>query len=158
MKKIQSKAKRSSLGGQVSDTEIADLQEILLKAILLSQPLPGSEKPIRLPDLGFFLNQPSIKLMNENMAESISKMGFPKSLELISRSAAIKDAHAHGDIAYLYFHPAEVRDNEVELTLAGRIIPQDPRNGELGLSSIRVKFRKTNGQWLAVEEPIYSAA
>lgn len=70
----------------------------------------------------------------------------------------MQEAHSGGEVAYLYFHPPVVGNNEVVLTLAGKMIPQDPNQGELGLSSVSVKFRKINGEWQAVDDPIYSAA
>ena len=70
----------------------------------------------------------------------------------------MQEARSGEEVAYLYFYPPVVGKNDVMLTLAGKIIPKDSNKGELGLSSVSVKFRKVNGEWRAVDDPLYSAA
>jgi hypothetical protein len=131
---------------------IARLQEMLLKAALLNQPLPGSSRPPHLPDLAFILRHPHIYLSDENLAGKISVEGLQKPLSIMSQEDLKKEVRAQGDVAYLHFRPPEEVDGAIRLTLEGKLIMQDPNQHPMGLSSIQVKFRKVGEQWESTDE------
>jgi hypothetical protein len=133
---------------------VAHLQEVLLKAALLNQPLPGGGRPVRLSDLSFILRHQFIYVSDVNLAGEISDEGLPKPLRTVSKEEVQKLARDEGDLAYLQFRPAEeLEDGVIRLTLEGRLATQDPGQHPMGLSSIQVKFRKVGDLWESTDEP-----
>lgn len=155
MKRGQPKKKGQS---RPSKEEIGELQEILLTAILSSQPLPGADKPINFPDLAMIVNQPNIILADENLVRSVQIKASPKPVQILSSDEMREQARTHGDLTYLHFQPPEVGDNSVGLTLEGRIMPRNPDQRTLGLSTIQIRFHKVGDQWLAQGDPVLSAS
>jgi len=142
----------------LSDDVLNQLQVILLRAVLLSQRLPGGDQPIMFPDLSFVLNQTAVILSDDNLVGSVSVAELLKPVRILSRETIEQEAHIHGDLTYLQFRPPELEDNDVWLTLEARIVPQDPDRRALGLSAIRVKFQEVAGRWEVADEPIFFAA
>ncbi len=142
----------------LSNKILLQLQEMLLKAVLLGQSLPGHTQPIRFPDLSFILRQPIIFLLDTNLSGPIFIREFPSPIRILSVEALLQESQTHGDITYLQFQPPEVTDDAVRLTLEARIATRDPNQSKLGLSNISVKFLKVADEWKVVDEPIYSAA
>jgi len=140
-----------------SDEVLRHLQETLLKAVLLSQALPGLNQPIIFPDLSFILRQPIIILVDENLAGRVTIEQPPKPFRIMSRENLLLEARTKGDITYLCFRPPEGEDKSVKLTLEAKIAPRDPAQLTLGLSGIQVKFQEVAGQWEAIEEPTFFA-
>lgn len=141
-----------------ANTILLHLQVILLKAVLLGQPLPGQPQPIRFPDLSFITRQPTILLARKNLVGPIYLKELPKPLQTISAEALLRESQTHGNVAYLQFQRPEVMDNTVGLTLEAKIATRDPDQKELGLSSIYVKFLKLADEWKVIDEPVYFAA
>lgn len=140
-----------------SDEVLRQLQETLLKAILLKERLPGGNQPIMFPDLSFILGQPTIVLVDENLAGPVTIEQPPKPIRIMSREDLLLEARTKGDIAYLLFRPPQGEDKSVKLTLEAKIAPCDPTQLTLGLSGVQVKFQKVTGQWEAIEEPAFFA-
>lgn len=136
-----------------SDRELARLQELLLKAVLLDEPPPGGAGLPRLADLSFILRHTHVFLSEENLAGKISIEGLPKPLRVVSPEELRGLAREGGDVAYLRFQPpAGEGDGEVWLTLEGRLATRDEAQGSLGLSSVQVKFRKGGDGWQSTGE------
>jgi hypothetical protein len=141
-----------------SAEDVARLQGLFLRATLLGIPLPGSSQPIRFPDLSFVTEQPSIFLIDQNLAGPIEFSGGPKPLRILSVDAMRKEGEQRGEVAYLQFAPPQINDDEVGLTLAARISARTPAVGDLGLSAIHARFRNVGGHWQLAQEPVVSAA
>ena len=132
---------------------ILQLQEMMLRAVLLGQPLPGANQPLRLPDLEFVTRHPYIYLLDPVLLND-----SPKPLRIVSLETLRQEAQEMGNIVYLQFHVGEVSDSSVNLRLEARIATGDANQHELGLSSVSVKFSKVGDEWQMVEPPISSAA
>jgi hypothetical protein len=141
-----------------SNQVLMQLQEMLLRAVLLGQPLPGYDQPVRIPDLEFITRQPDIYLVDQNLAGPITLPDAPKPLRIVSAETLQQEAQIKGNIAYLQFHVTEAADSSIRLRLETRIATAEPNRGELGLSSIDVTFSKVGNEWRVVDAPIYSAA
>jgi hypothetical protein len=137
---------------------LLQLQETLLKAVLLGQSLPGATRPIRFPDLSFLVRQPTIFLVDKNLSGPISLAESSQPIRILTLAALSQECQKYGDITYLQFQPPEVMDETVRLTLEARIATRDPNQPKLGLSNIHVKFAKVGDEWQVVDEPVYSAA
>jgi hypothetical protein len=138
--------------------DLSQLQEMLLKAVLLGHPLPGHTPPIKFPDLSFIVRQPTIFLLDTNLSGPVLIEESLKPIRILSIKALLQESQKHGDITYLQFQPPEVMDDAVRLTLEARIATRDPNQQKLGLSSIHIKFLKVADEWKVVDEPVYSAA
>lgn len=141
-----------------SNEVLLKLQESMVKAVLLGQPLPGHDQPIRIPDLEFLTRQEFIYLADSSLASGFDLQGLPKPLKIMPAETLRQEAQQRGDIAYLQFHVNEATDTAVNLRLETRIASSDPQRGELGLSSVQVKFSKQGDEWKAGDAPLYSAA
>jgi hypothetical protein len=141
-----------------ADKALSHLQETLLKAVLLGEPLPGWKQPIRFPDLSFMLGHPAIFLLDTNLPGPIRIEGYSKPIRILSEKEILQESHQRGDIAYFQFQPPEGTDDPIRLTLEARIASRDPGQRVLGLSNIQVTFSKSPEGWKAVEGPVYSAA
>lgn len=144
----------SHLQSTVSDEVIGQLQELVLKAILLGQRLPGIDRSVRFPDLPFVLQKSTVTLIDENLANSVSIAGISVPVRILSQEALLEEAREQGDIAYLRFQPPGIEDNVVRLTLEAKVCPHDSSQPVLGLSGIQVTFQKISGNWQVVNEPI----
>jgi hypothetical protein len=141
-----------------SRKEILDLQEIVLRAVLEGVPLPGSNLAIRFPDLAFLQRQDAIYVAGEEMAGRMISGSAPKAVRIVPVEALRAKAKESPGIAYLQFGRARIEDDNVELTLEGRMAAADPRQPALGLSSVHVRFHKVGGRWEVSGEPVYSAS
>lgn len=148
----------SSSQSQISDDDIGHMQEKIIRAVLLSQPLLGGSQPIRFPDLSFVLKLPSIFLSDRNLMYQISLQEFPKPLRVFSPEAIQKEAEKAGDIAYLQFQPPKCEGNTILLTLEAKIAPKNSGQQILGLSGVQVRFQKVGDHWEVIEEPVFFAA
>lgn len=133
------------------------LQELLLRAVLLGQLMPGQSEPVQLPDLSFFQRESVIFLAKENLAGPVSLGNGEKPLRTLPVDEVKTLACEQGNIPYLQFLEPEVTDSEVGLTLVAMIAPQDPKSQALGLSGVHVIFAKTDSGWEVQESPVYSA-
>ena len=136
------------------DEVLGQLQELLLKAVLLGQQLPGTDQPIRFPDLPFILRQSPVLLIDENVANSISIKEVSTPVRILSQETLLQEARTRGDITYLHFQPLRVEDDIVQLTIEAKICPRNPGQPILGLSGVQVMFQKVSGEWQVVGEPI----
>jgi hypothetical protein len=140
-----------------ANIDFAQIQELLLRAVLLGTLLPGAKQPIQLPDLHFILRQPIIILLDKHLSKPISLVGTPKPLRVMSPGELRQYTEREGDTAYLEFGPIELEGDYVRVTLAARITTRDPARRPLGLSSVHVRFRRANMEWRLLGEPAYSA-
>ena len=138
-----------------TDEELGVMQPALLMAALASAALPGRTEAVKLPDLEFVRRGPSVILLDENLHGAMRSGGASGSVRLVSR-ADVSSAGTHvPNAAFLRFAPAEVGPGTVRLTLQARLV--DPATqGELGLSTVQVEFRKSPKGWTP-ESPVYSA-
>jgi hypothetical protein len=141
-----------------SNEVLLNLQQSMVKAVLLGQPLPGHDQPIRLADLEFVTRQPFIYLVDTNLASGFDLQGLPKPLKIASPETLRQEAQQGAEIAYLQFHVNEASESVIDLRLETRIASSDSQRGELGLSSVQVKFSKQGDEWKAGDSPLYSAA
>jgi hypothetical protein len=148
---------RSDSDPDAADEEIRHLQEVLLGAVLSRQPLPGRERPILLPDLDFVLRG-DLVVADENVAGTIALEGTAKPLRVLSPETIEERARRSGGLPYLRFQPVEREGDLVWLTLEGRIAPGAPDERPLGLSGVRVPFRKAGDGWLAADDAVVFAA
>jgi len=140
------------------DDVVRRLQEMLLSAVLLRRPMPGSDRPLVLPDLEFVLRQGSVILTNENLSGRLSVEGLPKPLQILSPAEVRAKAEGEGDLAYVRFRPPSREDTVIRITLEARIAPRDPERVVLGLSGVQVDFQEVDGEWEVAGEPAFFAA
>ena len=138
--------------------EIGKLQGMLLTALFSGQPLPGANTPMNFPDLPTVVSQPNVILADENLDQKVQVKGSPKPVKILSLAEIRAQARAGQDLIYLHFQPANVGDDSVGLTLAAKIMPANPDQRTLGLSTVQIKFRKVGAEWLAESAPMYSAS
>ena len=134
--------------------DLGELQGILLEAVLGRGVLPGSERPLLLPDLDFVLQQEgSAVISDENL---LGEWAEESQVRVLTAEEIRREAEQRGQVGYLRFQPAEVQGDSVRLTLEGRIA----RAGEqdAGLSGVQATFVLRDGQWRLEEEPAFFAA
>ena len=136
---------------------LLEFQELLLRAVLLGQLLPGQTEPVRLPDLSFVLREPVIYLLDEHLAGSVTLSDLAKPLRTLTVEEVTTLARRQGDIPYLHFLAPEATEDEVRLTLVARIVAQDPNKRALGLSGVQVTFVHRETGWTVAADPVYSA-
>ena len=133
--------------------ELAELQEMLLAAVLGREALPGSGRAIVLPDLGFVLEQDgSAVVSDENL------LGRPAAggrVRVLSVEEIRREAEQRGQVGYLRFQQVEADGDSVRCTLEGRVA----RSGgqEAGLSGVQATFVRSGGEWRVEEEPAFFA-
>jgi hypothetical protein len=142
----------------LSDDVIRRLQESLMRAVLLGQCLPGSDQPVKFPDITFISRQTSVVVADENLAGPISIGELSIPIRVLSREALMQEARVQGDVFFFQFRPPEIEDNEIQLALELRIAAKDPSHRPLGLSGIIARFRNLAGKWEIVDEPTFFAA
>ena len=142
----------------MSSSEVGQLQATLLEAILEEKSLPGSKRQLSFPDLSFILGQPVPVIAKENLAspELLEESSF--SLEILPLSKIRERADNDGDISYLRFKTVEQEGDTIRFSLHGEIAPQDPDQQLLGLSGVRVGFRRADSNdWELAEDPVFFA-
>ncbi len=136
---------------------VLDLQVLLLRAVLLAQPLPGQNEPVQLPDWPFFQPEPVIYLAQENLAGPLSLTDLQKPVSTVSVDEIKALAHGQDNVPFLKFLEPDVNGDEVGLTLVAMIAPKDVNNRVLGLGGVHVVFAKTAAGWEVKDSPVYSA-
>jgi hypothetical protein len=138
-----------------TDEELGAMQQQLLVAALAGTPLAGRTEAVNLPDIGFVKRGPSVILLDENLHGAMRSGGASGSVRLVSRADVSLARTQIPNAAFLQFAPAEVGSDTVRLTLQARLI-ESATQGELGLSTVQVEFRKSPEGWTP-ESPVYSA-
>lgn len=138
-----------------SREELRKMQESLLKAILLGQPLQGTMNSVTMPDLHFVTAGGSILLLDENLHGPISIASAERPLQVVGRSMLPAPAGPTGHSAFLRFAPSEVGANSVRMTLEARMLPS-ATGTDLGLSNVQIEFTKVGNEWVA-GGPTFSA-
>jgi hypothetical protein len=141
-------------------SEVAALQEQVLRSLLSGEPLPGGPA-LTLPDLAFVTARDAVLLLDEHLQGPLT-LATGKPLQLVGR-AELRAVHARGGTtAYLQFDPPSLasravtgKSDRVELTLRARLVT-DTTQGELGLSAVQVAFERLGSGWVA-QAPRYSA-
>jgi hypothetical protein len=136
---------------QLSDEALAHLQRRLLEAILLDRPLPGGERAPAFGDRRFLVERPTIAVLDENLARSLTFEGLPRPVRVLDSARLIEEARESGDMPYLRFSQPEKVDGTVRLGLDARIAVGDAERQALGLSGILATFREVDGAWRAEE-------
>jgi hypothetical protein len=137
---------------KLPESELLHLAEMMLRAIVSGEPLPGCDQPIRFPDLAFVLNQPNVMVVNENILGFPTNLNLSKPVQIVSRQSLLRQAGELGDIYYLHFRRPQIKGDTVQLTLEAKIAPRDPHQPLLGLSGLQVTFKKVDGKWQALGE------
>jgi hypothetical protein len=136
---------------------LEDLQQAMLRALLLGLPLPGG-RTLTLPDSTFFADQPELLISDENLVASVPSEGASQRVRVASSSEIARTAvEQERDIAYLRFQPAERKGDEIRIALEARLAPHSPHKKALGLSGASVTFRREAEGWVAIDEPIQVA-
>jgi hypothetical protein len=141
----------------LSEEVLAHLQQALLAAVLNRQALPGSDRPVALPDLQFVLGGEGVALAEENLVSRSVVVGLARPVRVLRPEELRQQAERRGEFAYLRFQPAEKDDDSVRLTLEARIARPDPSEPELGLSGVQARFVEVSGRWEVAEEPAFFA-
>lgn len=141
----------------LSDQILLQLQIVVLKAVLLGEPLPGQHQPVRFPDLPFVTRQPAIYLLDRNLSGPITIEGYPRPIRILPLDSLLRESQTRGDdIAYLQFQPPEMVGDAVRLVLEAKIATR-LNHSHLGLSNLQVLFTKTEAGWQVLDEPINMA-
>jgi hypothetical protein len=131
---------------------LAEAQRLLLEAVLSERPLPGTDAPVRLPDLRMITGRPPVVLAAEPLADPAVAEGLPVAVELRAEA----ELRAGGDrpqLAYLAFGPPLEEGDTLLLTLHGKVVSRASGQHPLGLSGIRVRLRRVAGRWQAERPP-----
>lgn len=134
------------------------LQGLILRAALLGETLPGTDQPVQFPDLPFITGHTPVTLLDENLDKHISVNNPGMQIRVLTQNDIRAQAALEGDTVYLHFQPPGVQENTIYLSLQAEIISSHPDKQRLGLSGMRVGFRKVNGHWEVVDGPVYYAA
>ena len=129
------------------------LQTLLLRSVLLGEPLPGGDAAIALPDLDFVRRQDGILLSSEHLAAPIALADLPEPLRVLAPEAIAAAASRQGDVAYLRFRPATQEGDTVRLTLEAALATAAPERRSLGLSGVQVAFRRDDRDWRIADPP-----
>jgi hypothetical protein len=131
---------------------LAEAQRLLLEAVLTERPLPGTDAPVRLPDLRMITRHPPVILAAEHLADPAVAERLPVAVELRPEA----ELGAGGDrphLAYLAFGPPVEEGDTLLLALHGKVVPPAAGQHPLGLSGIQVRLRRVAGRWQAEEPP-----
>ena len=132
-------------------------QQQLLSAVLQRAVLPGSSKPLDLPDLNFVTQEKTINLSSENLAEGLAVPVFDKPLRILSCGCLTELAKSQQTLAYLQFDPPQKTAGGVTLSLWIRLMTNQANQRVLGLSGVMITFGKEGTTWKQVGDPVYLA-
>jgi len=132
------------------------MQQLLLRSVLAGDPLPGSGETVRLADLAFATRDGKVLLSDADLGGRPSVPGASTPIRIVTPASAAREAKDDQALAYLRFHPPQIDADGVWLMLSGEMAAPGGA-GTMGLSSVRVKFRKVDGAWEAVGGPVASA-
>ena len=138
-----------------SHEELRSLQEALLKAVLLGHRLPGGLARVSLPDLEFVTAGDTIQLMDENLYGPLMIEGAKKPFRVVGRGELQATSGDKPALAFLKFQSTEINQDSVKMALEARTLPA-AAGPEMGLSSIRIEFKKIGDAWIA-QAPILGA-
>ena len=128
-----------------SAEELREMQETMLRSVLLRQEMPGTSMVLAMPDLQFVTAGGAILLLNENLHGPISIAGSEKPFRIVDRSSL---SEAGAGTAYLRFGTPDIGPDTIRMTIEGRR-QQESLSPEMGLSNVQVNFRKEGDRWVA---------
>lgn len=132
--------------------DLREVQELLLRAVLRGEMLPGSRDLTAFPDLRFVMDQPEIVLSDENLAGRLGVEDAPRPVRVAPRSELLERG-GQEDRVYLRFGPPQSTGDTVMITLEARIVSGDPGRHALGLGGIQVRFQRVGSSWQVVQPP-----
>jgi hypothetical protein len=133
------------------------LQALTLRATLLSETLPGTDQPIHFPDLPLITQRKPVILLDDNLAPHTSLNTGSIPIRVLPKDEVLALAALGNDIVYLHFQPPQFQENTIHLSLQAGIFSSDPSKQRLGLSGMRVGFKKENDHWEVFDGPVYFA-
>jgi hypothetical protein len=136
--------------------DLAELQKLLLGAVLRGDTLPGSGEPLRFPDLGFVLAQPEIVVVDENLAGVPELDDPPKPIRVVDRGS-LEAERQRGDLVYLRFGPADESGDGVRISLEARIRSGPEARPAMGLGGVQARFERVGSSWQLAEPPQFVA-
>lgn len=138
----------------IDPADLARLQQAVLVAVLSDRPvLPGGPR-LQLPDLRFATRGGGVSLSPENLAAAVDISALPGPVRLMPAAASAAPA-SDGHIA---FAPADIGPDAVGLTLQVRATPPGDGRQAQAIGSLRVRFRRENGEWRLADPPAQSAS
>ncbi len=138
----------------ISDKELTQLKEEVLKAIVNEQPLPGSMNSLTFPDLHFVLSQSNIYLIDNNIKNTIYIEKLNKPVQVVSEETLKQEADKVGKVIYLQFQTAELESDILMLSLEAKVLSPILDYRKMNLSNMQMKFKKEGGDWKMIDLPI----
>ena len=133
---------------------IQTLQQIVLRSVLLREPLPGTDQSVWFPDLAFITQSPAILIADDHVAGDLAVPEIDKPLRSLSEEAIRDAASREGDLAFLRFRPTEPLDSQIRVTVEVCLAPGDPQIPPLVLGGLQATFaQQPDGTWLATDPP-----
>jgi hypothetical protein len=136
---------------------VEQLRATMLRAVLAQQPLPGSERPISFPDLAFITSAPRLLIVDDNLSAQFDPGELGRPVEVVIQAEVRARAEREGDLAYVYYQPAEWLNERVRIAIEVRMAPTQPDLRPLGLGGISATFAQTDGDWIVVDGPTVMA-
>lgn len=137
----------------ISDKELSQLKEKVIKAIVNNQPVPGSSNPLSFPDLNFVLSQPDIFLNDINVKSAVPIEKLNKSIQIVSEERLKQIADKFGKVIYLQFQTTELEKGDLVLSLEAKVISSPPDYRKMNLTSMQMKFQKVGNDWKMIDQP-----
>jgi hypothetical protein len=142
----------------IVDPVLGYLQGLILRAALLGEALPGTDQRIHIPDLPIINEHKPVILLDENLEAHISFNSLSILIRVLSKDEVRAQTVLEGDTVYLHFQPPQFQEGTTHLSLQAEIVSSDPSKQRLGLSGMRIGFRKVDDHWDVFDGPIYFAA
>lgn len=137
----------------ISDKELSQLKEEVLKAIVNNQPLPGSINPLTFPDLNFVLNQPDVYLKDTDVKNTVHIKNLNKSVQVVSEEILKQVADKIGKVIYLQFQTTELEKDNFMLSLEAKVLSSALNYRKMNLSNMQMKFQKVGNDWKIIDQP-----
>lgn len=137
----------------ISDTELSQLKEEVLKAIVNNRPVPGSTSPLTFPDLNFVLSQPDVYLRDIDVKSAVRIEKLNKSIQILSEERLKQIADNIGKVIYLQFQTAELEKDNLMLSLEAKVLSPAPNYRKMNLSNMQMNFRKVGKDWKMIGHP-----
>jgi hypothetical protein len=135
------------------DEDIAHLQEIVLKAAILGQRLPGLQKPIIIPFSRLFRHDAAHPLLLDNLSPALNLNNVPEVLRPMSAAEYLSRAPRNPGDWYLMFQPPDISPSRIRLVISALRGEPGSKPPPVEIGNLQAEFHFSGGRWEAVTMP-----
>ena len=123
------------------------LKEMVLRAVLNKEALPGSDQPLMFPDLALLFSQPEIYLADNDIRDLAHLKPLDKRVRIVNEEFLKEEARKNGQVYFLVIGVKE--EGSVMISIELKVMASSDMQAYV-LSSMLLKMESVDGRWKSI--------